>query len=479
MSSSPRKYLLAALPNAVLAWCGVMICLVLIFQKQAEFCGNGADCETVLNSTYAKVGGIPLSEIGLAAYSFLLLAFLALAASPGERSGIWLLRIATLITATSAAASAWLIYLQLFVIHAFCVLCTASALIMFTLVALTFRLRHAPREPAAVTVFSTVSLLFTLATGMILWMLFPAPPKLASVDGVAITEKQIPTSAKLVSHPLEMDLYFQKQAWLDRQIDDLVLRSEARRKGLSVGSLVDEEIKKHFPLPSSAVDEFIKNHPDNSQARSEIEQRLSEEKRKQIRADYAKSLRAGHKIDVFLHRPQPPLVHIDLATAEIDGRPDAPIKLVVFSDFQCPYCGRLAPILKRARTAHPDDVMLAFRYFPMASHARARAAAAAAACAGTFGKFWEYHDFLFAHQDDFPDAELLSAAKTAGIDEHSFQQCLASGATRAKVDSSYNDAINIGLDTAPSLFLNGTLIGGVPTYDDLESMIHDALKAQK
>lgn len=169
-------------------------------------------------------------------------------------------------------------------------------------------------------------------------------------------------------------------------------------------------------------------------------------------------------------------VAIDLSTARISGVPDAKVRLVVFSDFQCPICARLAPVLKRIREEFPSDVMIAYRYFPVEDHERAFPAAVAAECAAQQGAFWEYHDRLFAGGGDLSDARFLLIAESLGLDQVQFQTCLSSGEARKRVEASYADAVKHGLPGVPLIFLNGVMVRGpVDDHDRLVKLIRDRL----
>jgi protein-disulfide isomerase len=156
---------------------------------------------------------------------------------------------------------------------------------------------------------------------------------------------------------------------------------------------------------------------------------------------------------------------------------DAPVQLVVFSDFQCRFCADLAAVLKRIQTEFPEKVLVAYRYFPIESHDRAMPAAIAAECAAEQGKFWEYHDRLFAERGNLTDSTLLSLATAIGMDLDRFQQCQNSGRAREVVEISRKEAVNLGLEGAPIIALNGRIIGGVVSYEKLRGAVLEALNA--
>jgi protein-disulfide isomerase/uncharacterized membrane protein len=169
--------------------------------------------------------------------------------------------------------------------------------------------------------------------------------------------------------------------------------------------------------------------------------------------------------------PRAEVQRIDLSTAHLEGPADAPVQIVVFSDFECPFCRQFAPVLKRIRERYPREVSLAFRHFPVASHARAFPAAVAAECAAEQGAFWEYHDRLFAEGGDLSDAKLLALASALGLNAAQFSACLKSAAPAKRVEASRQDATLRGLDGVPAVFLNGRRVRGALDYDDLVQQI--------
>jgi protein-disulfide isomerase len=151
------------------------------------------------------------------------------------------------------------------------------------------------------------------------------------------------------------------------------------------------------------------------------------------------------------------------------------VQLVVFSDFQCAHCARLAPVLRRVREEFPREVRVAYRYFPLEANPRAVPAAVAAQCAAEQGRFWEYHDKLFAEGGDLSDTRLVALADATSLNREKFSACVTAGAARKIVEASHADAVKLGLEGAPALFLDGTMIGGYVAPDDLVRMIRQRL----
>jgi protein-disulfide isomerase len=164
------------------------------------------------------------------------------------------------------------------------------------------------------------------------------------------------------------------------------------------------------------------------------------------------------------------------ADAPSKGPRTAPVTLVEFSDFQCPYCGRVLPVLKRVQETYGERVRLVFRNFPLAIHPLAPKAAEAAACANEQGKFWEMHDRLFADPKKLDVADLKASAAELGLDAQAFDQCLDSGKHEATWKEERTEGERAGVSGTPAVFVNGRLIGGAQPYETFAQVIDDELE---
>ena len=146
----------------------------------------------------------------------------------------------------------------------------------------------------------------------------------------------------------------------------------------------------------------------------------------------------------------PPLTAADF----VRGERDAPLLIVHYGDFECPYSGALHPTLRELETRFPDQIAVIFRHFPLSDvHPHAFPAALAAQASGE--KFWAMHDTLFENQDELREADLLDYARQIGLDLAQFRTALGAPATREAVETSVQTAQSIGLHGTPSVFING------------------------
>jgi predicted DsbA family dithiol-disulfide isomerase len=169
-------------------------------------------------------------------------------------------------------------------------------------------------------------------------------------------------------------------------------------------------------------------------------------------------------------------VAIPTAGSPVIGPKDAPITLVEFSDFQCPYCALATPQLKAVMKQYPTQVKLIFKQFPLDIHSQAAFAANAALAAHNQGKFWPMHDALFASRNDLSRAAILALASAIGLDMKRFEADLDSFATRQAVNRDMEDGAKIGVMSTPTLFIDGQHYNGPIKLDILKPLLEAELK---
>jgi protein-disulfide isomerase len=148
---------------------------------------------------------------------------------------------------------------------------------------------------------------------------------------------------------------------------------------------------------------------------------------------------------------------VELGDAPVKGNVDAPIAIVVFDDFQCPYCARLAPVLKQVQANNPQTVKLVFKQFPLNMHQFARPAALAAAAAGKQGKFWEMHDLLFANYNKLSEQEIIGFAGQLGLDLEKFNQDRNGQELQVALQQDLQQGQQLGIRGTPAVFVNGRI----------------------
>jgi len=173
------------------------------------------------------------------------------------------------------------------------------------------------------------------------------------------------------------------------------------------------------------------------------------------------------------------VVNVPIEGEPVLGEADAPVTLIEFSDFECPYCAKFTlETLPQIKKDYIDTgkVKMVFKHFPI--HSGSQKAAEASECAFEQGKFWEYSDKLFANQSKLTVDDLKKYAKDLSLDSQKFDQCLDSGKFTAEVEANAVDAQNAGIDGTPMFFANGELISGAVPYSYFQQIIDSKLSSQ-
>jgi protein-disulfide isomerase len=172
----------------------------------------------------------------------------------------------------------------------------------------------------------------------------------------------------------------------------------------------------------------------------------------------------------------PAKVDIKIGDAPVKGPASAKVTVVEFSDFQCPFCGRVNPTLKEIEDQYKGKIKIAFRNLPLPFHDKAHLAAEAALAANEQGKFWAMHDKLFANQQALDRPSLEKYAQEIGLNMNKFTAALDSGKFKDKVDSDAKEGAAVGATGTPTFFINGTRLVGAQPADKFKEVIDAELK---
>jgi protein-disulfide isomerase len=275
-------------------------------------------------------------------------------------------------------------------------------------------------------------------------------------------------------------LYEARRAALDEIIADHLLTLEERTRGLSREDLLEREVTaKIRPVSEAEVEAWYRANPDRvggasvDQVRAPIRQLLERERRQQALGALLDTLKRKIPVTILL---EPPRERIQVAADEPAlGPPKAPVLIVEYSDFQWPFCGRVGSTLRQLREAYGDRLRLVYRDFPLPNHAQAFKAAEAAQCAHAQGRFWPYHDLLFANQARLAPADLKRYAAEIGLDRAAFDRCLDEGQARAAVEQDLNQGQQLGVAATPTFFINGRFVSGAQPFERFKAIIDEEL----
>ncbi len=301
---------------------------------------------------------------------------------------------------------------------------------------------------------------------------------LAKVAGERITVGEV----EAANSGAFLQLTRQRHELLEQGLDEIIGRRlldlEASARGVTPEQLWATEVDGRVVEPSdAAVDSFYRVRgitivKDSIAPR--IRDYLREEQRVRASQAFLAQLRDTHQVTNYLE-PERSQVEADGHPAK--GPAEAPVTIVEFADFECPYCVQVLPTLARLQATYRDEVRLVFRQFPLRSiHRFAQQAAEASLCAWEQDKFWEMHDVMFANQRALGRADLKATAAQLGLDSTQFNACFDSGKFADRVAADFDAARRLGLTGTPAFFINGRFLSGAQPYEAIAAIVDDELR---
>jgi protein-disulfide isomerase len=285
----------------------------------------------------------------------------------------------------------------------------------------------------------------------------------------------------------QMDFQYRSQrhqvidAAMRRAVRDQLLAAEAEQRGTTVEALLDEVVGVDLAVTEDDVRMFYLQNQARLQGRiyeqiaPQIRQYLEDQVRQSAIEEFTDGIAGEHGVAYLL---APLRVELHITGAPATGPVDAPITLVEFSDFECPYCESFLPTLKRVQEEYGEQVNVVFLHFPLREiHPNAQKSAEASMCAFEQGKFWEAHDLYFAERANLTVADLKEKAGRLGLDTAAFESCLDSGKYVEYVQADVDTGIAVGVDGTPAIFINGRpLPGGAVPFEMVAELIDDELE---
>ena len=306
-------------------------------------------------------------------------------------------------------------------------------------------------------------------------MVGAASISMAEVDQRALTE---PTS-DFGGVRLSQALYQARRDAVDVIVRNRLFDQEAKARGVDRQTLIQREITGTVTAPTDAeIIAWYKANPERVQGaplekvRTPITAYLSQERALAAEDQFLNRLKARTPVKILL---DPPREKVAAAGRPTRGPASAPVEIIEFSDFQCPYCLQSYPVVKRVLSVYGDRVRLVYRHYPLPMHPNARPAAEAAACAAEQGRFWEYHDRLFENQPKLADADLRQHAVALGLDAGKFNDCLTTRKYQKDIDEDIAAGQEAGVSGTPGFFINGRPLEGSEPFESFKTVIDEEL----
>lgn len=306
---------------------------------------------------------------------------------------------------------------------------------------------------------------------------------LAVINGETLTLKDIDEKLGPEIFKAQEQIYALRRETVDRLINDLLLRQEALERNVSVEELLEAEVASKLKkiTRKDALAFYMENkgkmgaeyrHGADMVKVTQYMRQREEERGKSV---FVERLRQGAAIEVYLAAPKRLVEAISVQDQPSRGREDAPVTIVEFIDYECPTCANLQEILRGLQEEYGDKVRVVAFDFPLQRHAYAYQAAIAAEAAREQGKYWEYITILFQNQGALEIDNLKEYASRLKLNRKKFDEALDTGKYAAKVQRDRQEALRLGLNATPTVFVNGQRVTE-KTRESLKAAIETALK---
>ena len=302
----------------------------------------------------------------------------------------------------------------------------------------------------------------------------------ATVGGVAITESELTEAATSQLMKLRSDEYNIKRRVLDDLIVQKLIDKEAAARKITAEDLLKAEIEaKAPPVTADETKAFYEQNKarfgdkPQDEVMKMIEPGLKQQRLNQRRQEFINELKAKADVKVMLDPPRMPVLPGDSPSK---GPADAPITIVEFSDFQCPFCSRAIPTLKQIEERYKDKVRIVYKDFPLSFHQFAAKASEAGLCAKDQGKFWEMYDRLFANQQKLQVSDLKEHATAIGLNGEQFNKCLDDSKYQPAIQKNLDEGGKFGVTGTPAFFINGRSLVGAQPFDAFAQIINEELE---
>jgi protein-disulfide isomerase len=320
------------------------------------------------------------------------------------------------------------------------------------------------------------TMLMVLASGA-LFAGEPSKPA-ATIGKMTVSQEELDQAVGSKLLRLHTEEYNIRRGVLEDLIATKLIDAEAARRHVTSEELLKAEVDAKIAVPTATeiepiYDGVAERYPGmtKDQAMADIAESMRRKRVAVRRAEFIKELRDAAGVRVNLQVPRADVA----ATGPARGNANAPVTIVEFSDFECPFCGRAVETLQQIEKTYGDRVRIVFRDYPLIIHRTAKRAAEASHCADEQGKFWPMHDRLFSKGGPITDNDITRFALMEKLDQPAFENCLASGKYKDAWKPSADDGARVGVVSTPTFFVNGRMIVGAPPIEAFTRIIDDEL----
>lgn len=316
------------------------------------------------------------------------------------------------------------------------------------------------------------------------------PGVLAKINGEEITEEALIGSERAEFFEIRKREYELRMMRLNELLVEKIIGKDAADAKMSQDDFIKKNITKgEIKISDKEYQSFVaeKKIPKEQitpDLKGRIEEYLMRQKKQDAIQAYLAKATKKNPIEVFFAKPRMN-VQVDVGSAPVmGGKESAPVTIVEFSDFQCPYCKNAAETVNQIKKKYGNKVRVAFKHFPLPMHQQAKPASMASMCVHeqSADKFWKYHDLLFkgqGAQGAFDDANLEKYAKEVGANVEKFKECYGAKKYEKFVDDDLAYGEKLGVRSTPTFFINGELVSGALPMEQFVETIDEAIEESK
>jgi len=299
------------------------------------------------------------------------------------------------------------------------------------------------------------------------------------INGTTLTRSDVERKYPTALFQAKNTYFEAERKALEQLVDDYLLEQQAKREDVTVSQLLDKHVNNAIAKEPSeealrVYFEGVDTNEPYEAVRGKIVEALRQRRLAKAKTAYIQSLRKASTISVRL---SPPRADISVSNAPVRGAEAAPITLVEYADYECPYCQQIQPAVQRLEAEYKGKLLFAFKDMPLPMHANAQKAAEASRCAEQQGRYWQFHDQLFERKR-LDSAGLKNLAQELGLDTAAFEKCLENSDKAEVVRKDGSEAQSLGIQGTPTFFVNGRYITGAASYEQLRAVVEEELAAR-
>ena len=304
---------------------------------------------------------------------------------------------------------------------------------------------------------------------------------LFTLDGETHTSGELPARLALALYEMEFEQYFKRR----QLVEDAAFQAYAGQEAAATGRSLEETVASLLVVQPPSEEELRALYEVNrqrinapfEQVRDRIARFVVGQQREARKSELVAALAAEGRFEPALREPLPPRIDIATEGFPARGAEDATVTVVEFADYQCPYCKAAGDVLEALVAAHPDTLRVVFIDFPINPSGISRQVALGAECARQQDRYWDYHELAFERQRELDPNSAVELARALALEPEAFRECMEDPATAAQVARAEAEALRLGLDSTPSLFIEGRPVILQDIERDLPRVVEQALEA--